>query len=184
MGTQKKVGKKLFAVAWKNRRKRILILKKSLVIGKVIGLWAKSFKRNCDLSWEHFGVLQNLFSMDWKRRFKNFWSVKEYLEPHFKTKCLSNCLSGLNWTEERQDRFKEFYKIGWMAFQRIPLNPFPLIVGKRSQIGVIVLFFCGSGLSWARWLEGTFKWILEEIWLAKINGLYRDGSKKFIYYSK
>ena len=50
MGIQKKVGKKLFAVAWKNRRKRILILKKSLVIGKVIGLWAKSFKRNCDLS--------------------------------------------------------------------------------------------------------------------------------------
>ena len=79
--------------------------------------------------------------MDWKRKLKNFWSVKEDLEPHFKIKCLSNCLSGSNWTEERQDRFKEFYKIGWMAFQRIPLNPFPLIVGKRSQIGVIVLFF-------------------------------------------
>ena len=141
MGIQKKVGRKLFAVAWKHGKKGILISKMSLIIGKVIGLWAKSFKRNCDLSWEHFGVLQNLFSMDWKRRFKNFWSVKEYLEPHFKTKCLSNCLSGLNWTEERQDRFKEFYKIGWMAFQRIPLNPFPLIVGKRSQISVIALSF-------------------------------------------
>ena len=49
-GYTKKVGKKLFAVAWKNGKKRILILKKSLDIGKVIGLWAKSFKRNCDLS--------------------------------------------------------------------------------------------------------------------------------------
>ena len=50
MGIQKKVGKKLFAVAWKNGKKRILILKKSLDIGKVIGLWAKSPKCNCDLS--------------------------------------------------------------------------------------------------------------------------------------
>ena len=50
MGIRKKVGKKLFAVAWKNGKKRILILKKSLDIGKVIGLWAKSPKCNCDLS--------------------------------------------------------------------------------------------------------------------------------------
>ena len=50
MGTRKKVGKKLFAVAWKNGKKRIPILKKSLDIGKEIGLWAKSPKYNCDLS--------------------------------------------------------------------------------------------------------------------------------------
>ena len=50
MGIRKKVGKKLFAVAWKNGKKRIPILKKSLDIGKVIGLWAKSPKCNCDLS--------------------------------------------------------------------------------------------------------------------------------------
>ena len=141
MGTQKKVGRKPFDVAWKSGKKRIPISKKSLDIGKVIGLWAKSPKYNCDFSPECFRVLQNLFSMDWKRRLKNFWSVQEYLEPHFKTKCLSSCLSGSNWTEEGQDRFKEFYKIGWMAFQRIPLNPFPLIVGKRSQISVIALSF-------------------------------------------
>ena len=41
MGIQKKVGKKLFAVAWKNGKKRILILKMSLVIGKVIGFVGK-----------------------------------------------------------------------------------------------------------------------------------------------
>ena len=50
MGTRKKVGKKLFAVAWKNGKKRIPILKKSLDIGKEIRLWAKSPKYNCDLS--------------------------------------------------------------------------------------------------------------------------------------
>ena len=50
MGIQKKVGRKLFAVAWKSGKKRIPILKKSLDIGKVIGLWAKSPKCNCDLS--------------------------------------------------------------------------------------------------------------------------------------
>ena len=143
MGIQKKVGRKLFAVAWKHGKKGILISKKSLDIGKVIGLWAKSFKRNCDLSWERFRVLQNLFSMDWKRRLKNSWSVQEYLEPHFKIKCLSSCLSGSNWIEGKQALFKEFYKIGWMAFQIL----FPLIAGrnfpleKRSQIGMIALSF-------------------------------------------
>ena len=141
MGTRKKVGKKLFAVAWKNGKKRILISKMSLVIGKMIGLWAKSPKYNCDLSWEHFRVFRNLFSMDWKRRLKNFWSVQEYLDSYFKTKCLSSCLSGSNWTEERQDRFKELSRIGLLPFQRIPLNPFPLIVGKRSQIGILALSF-------------------------------------------
>ena len=50
MGIQKKVGKKAFAVDWKNGKKRIPILKKSLDIGKVIGLLAKSFKYNCDFS--------------------------------------------------------------------------------------------------------------------------------------
>ena len=50
MGIQKKVGKKLFAVAWKSGKKGIPILKKSLDIGKEIGLWAKSPKYNCDLS--------------------------------------------------------------------------------------------------------------------------------------
>ena len=115
----------------------------SLVIGKVIGLWAKSPKCSCDLSWERFRVLQNLFSMDWKRKLKNFWSVQEYLESYFKTKCLSSYLSGSNWTEEKQDRFKEFYKIGWMAFQIL----FPLIAGrnfpleKSSQVSVIALSF-------------------------------------------
>ena len=50
MDIQKKVGRKPFDVAWKNGKKGIPISKMSLDIGKVIGLWAKSFKRNCDLS--------------------------------------------------------------------------------------------------------------------------------------
>ena len=69
--------------------------------------------------------------MHWKRRLKNFWSVQEYLEPHFKTKCLSSCLSGSNWAEEKQALFKELYKLGWTAFQIL----FPLIVGKNFLIG-------------------------------------------------
>ena len=81
--------------------------------------------------------------MDWKRRLKNSWSVQEYLESFFKAKCLSSCLSGSNWTEEKQALFKELYKLGWMAFQIL----FPLIAGrnfpleKRSQIGIIALSF-------------------------------------------
>ena len=78
--------------------------------------------------------------MHWKRRLKNL-PMQEYLESSFKAKCLSSCLSGSNWTEERQVMFKELYKLGWMPFQRIPLNPFPLIVGKRSQTGMIALSF-------------------------------------------
>ena len=50
MGTQKKVGKKPFDVAWKSGKKGIPILKKSLDIGKEIRLWAKSPKYNCDFS--------------------------------------------------------------------------------------------------------------------------------------
>ena len=44
MGTRKKVGKKLFAVAWKNGKKRIPISKMSLVIEKVIGFVGKEFQ--------------------------------------------------------------------------------------------------------------------------------------------
>ena len=44
MGIQKKVGRKLFAVAWKSGKKRIPILKKSLDIGKVIGFVGKEFQ--------------------------------------------------------------------------------------------------------------------------------------------
>ena len=80
--------------------------------------------------------------MHWKRRLKNL-PVQEYLESSFKAKCLSSCLSGSNWTEEKQALFKELYKLGWMAFQIL----FPLIAGrnfpleKRSQIGMIALSF-------------------------------------------
>ena len=68
--------------------------------------------------------------MHWKRRLKNL-PVQEYLESYFKAKCLSSCLSGSNWTEEKQALFKELYKLGWMAFQIL----FPLIVGKNFLIG-------------------------------------------------
>ena len=78
--------------------------------------------------------------MHWKRRLKNL-PMQEYLESSFKAKCLSSCLSGSNCTEEKQALFKELYKLGWMAFQRIPLNPFSLIAGKRSQTGMIALSF-------------------------------------------
>ena len=44
MGTRKKVGKKLFAVDWKNGKKGILISKMSLDIGKVIGFVGKEFQ--------------------------------------------------------------------------------------------------------------------------------------------
>ena len=44
MGTRKKVGKKLFAVDWKNGKKRIPISKMSLVIEKVIGFVGKEFQ--------------------------------------------------------------------------------------------------------------------------------------------
>ena len=80
--------------------------------------------------------------MHWKRRLKNL-PVQEYLESYFKAKCLSSCLSGSNWTEEKQALFKELYKLGWMAFQIL----FPLIVGKNfligggSQISMIALSF-------------------------------------------
>ena len=52
--------------------------------------------------------------MHWKRRLKNL-PMQEYLESSFKAKCLSSCLSGSNWTEEKQDRFKELSRIGLLA---------------------------------------------------------------------
>ena len=36
--------------------------------------------------------------------------------------------------------------------------------------------FCGAILSRTAWIKGTFKWILEEIWLVKTNGLCQVGS--------
>ena len=44
MGIQKKVGKKAFAVDWKNGKKGIPISKMSLDIGKVIGFVGKEFQ--------------------------------------------------------------------------------------------------------------------------------------------